>query len=545
MPRVSPVLHLLKSNNEPNTAEIFATKRAIECAQREVDDLISLPLTDHGRSYLAQLVSFIRAHQAVLSPIRCIPVELLSKIFVYVTLHGDIDVKHPPLNLSQVSRLWRVAVLSSPLIFTVLPPMQLTKHTASSGSLYQLESFIKKAPSNSLLSFEIADFVSEPVHPVVTELIAQPERWNSISLKLDHSLFRQLNPLLIHRVSNLRKLHLKIRPSSIGVYGSLSAFEDAPALQEVDIDCPGPMLLRLPWRQLTTYKERSLSTIGVTLLLRDGAAVEHCVYSCSEESPIPFLLAPARVSCLKIMDIRLYHDKHDIPFRLTTPSLEELRLRDHAPDAINDLIQLFNRSFCGLTMRRLSFHVKTLSSGDLSKVLLLLPNLEELECNDIPTDDLQHLSRETAGLVPRLRKLVIHQPSHLSEIDMLITSRSYFRFPRTLESDSDVTSGLVSARLFFPIPEDCDRASLGLGAEGYERQTVVVVIDALTQLHAIVDAYKTKGKWKKRFGHSFSDRKEALQLNAILTSLEKYKFESFPQLEVRRLVLLSLFSFFF
>jgi hypothetical protein len=92
--RVSPVLRLLKSNNEPNTAEIFATKRAIVCAQREVDDLISLPLTDHGRSYVAQLVSFIRAHQAVLSPIRCIPVELLSKIFVYVTLHGNVDVKH-------------------------------------------------------------------------------------------------------------------------------------------------------------------------------------------------------------------------------------------------------------------------------------------------------------------------------------------------------------------------------------------------------------------------------------------------------------------
>ena len=101
-------------------------------------------------------------------------------------------------------------------------------------------------------------------------------------------------------------------------------------------------------------------------------------------------------------------------------------------------------------MQCLSLHVKTLSSGDLSRVLLLLPNLEELECNDIPTDDLQHLSRETAGLVPRLRKLVIHQPSHLSEVDMFITSRSYFRFPRILESDSDMTSGLVSALVSSP-----------------------------------------------------------------------------------------------
>ncbi len=528
--RISPVLHLLKSNNEPNTAEIFATKRAIECAQQEVSDLISVPLTDHGRSYIAQLVNFIQAHQAVLSPVRCIPVELLSKIFVYVTLDCNVDVKYPPRNLSHVSRLWRVAVLSSPLLFTVLPPMRLTKHT---GSLYELEYFIKKAPANSLLSFEIADFVSEPIHPVITELVARPERWNCVSLNLEHSIFRQLNPLLIHRVYNLRKLQLKIRPSSIGVYGSFSAFEDAPALQEVDIDCPGPMLFRLPWHQLTTYKERSLYTIGVTLLLRDGAAVEHCVYSCTGESPIPFRLAPARVPCLKTMDIRLYHDEHDFPFHLTTPSLEELRLRDHAPDAISDLIQLFNRSLCGLTMRRLSFHVKTLSSGDLSRILLLLPNLEELECNDIPTDDLKHLCQESAGLVPQLRKLVIHQPSHLSEIDMLITSRSYFRLPRTLGSDSDMTSGLVSVRLIFPIPEDCDRVSLDLGAEGHKRQTIVVVIDALTQLHAIVDAYKEKGKWKKGFRHSFSDRKEALQLNAILTSLEKYKFESFPQLEVR------------
>jgi hypothetical protein len=95
----------------------------------------------------------------------------------------------------------------------------------------------------------------------------------------------------------------------------------------------------MPWANVTqaslvTYREQSLSIVGVTLLLGDGAAIEHLVYSCIGESLIPFRLAPARVSCLKTMDIRVYHDEHDLLPRLTALSLEELRLRDHVPDAL-------------------------------------------------------------------------------------------------------------------------------------------------------------------------------------------------------------------
>lgn len=536
----SPVYHLLNSNHEPNREESLAIKRAISNARRELNGVLSIPQTDHGSLYIAQLASFIRAHEALLSPIRCLPVELLSEIFAYVALDRNVDVKYPPVILSQVCRLWRVACLNTPLIFTVLPQIWLTKHTASS-SRNELEFFINKAPANSLLSFEIAHFAPD-MHPVFEALVERSERWNCVSLNLEYSILRQLDPFLTHTVNNLRKLQLKIRPNSTGVYGNSFGFEYAPALHEVEIDCPGPMLLRLPWRQLTTFKERSLSTIGVPLVARNGASIKHFIYSSAGESPIPFHFAPATLPFLKTMDIRLYHDDHQLAFQLTTPSLVELRLRDHAPDSNSNLIQLLDHTLCNDAMRRLSFHVSTLNCGDLTRMLLLLPNLEELECNDIPTDDLRNLSQESEGLVPRLRKLVIHEPSHLSEIDTLITSRSHFRPPRTLASDSDEVPGLLSVRLIFPFPKDCDRASLALGAEGHKRQTVVVAMDALIQLHAVVEVYKKKDKWKKGLKYSFSDRKEALRINTILISLEKYEFESFSQLEVR--YFLSIFYLF-
>jgi hypothetical protein len=80
--------------------------------------------------------------------------------------------------------------------------------------------------------------------------------------------------------------------------------------------------------------------------------------------------------CLRFLpEIRLYHDKHNILFCLTTPSLEELHLRDHVPEALATSYNSL-RSLCGL-----SLCVEILSSGgDLS---LLLRNLKELECNDI------------------------------------------------------------------------------------------------------------------------------------------------------------------
>jgi len=60
------ILHLLKSNNEPN---IFATKRAVVCTQREVDDLISLPLT-----YVHNLsASFSSSSCAISHLLSCFP----------------------------------------------------------------------------------------------------------------------------------------------------------------------------------------------------------------------------------------------------------------------------------------------------------------------------------------------------------------------------------------------------------------------------------------------------------------------------------------
>lgn len=76
----SPILALLLSNNLPLKSEVVIV-----------------------RAKIARIEADLARYKAILSPVRCLPQEVLGLIFIYcVPEYPNLDVRQPPWTLSQV-----------------------------------------------------------------------------------------------------------------------------------------------------------------------------------------------------------------------------------------------------------------------------------------------------------------------------------------------------------------------------------------------------------------------------------------------------------
>ena len=85
-----------------------------------------------------RLVQQRRCYSSLLSPVRCLPVEIFGKIFVYATR----DRPRHALNISAVCQLWRDAAISTPILWSTL---QLGHHTTRRNMDNHISSWIERA----------------------------------------------------------------------------------------------------------------------------------------------------------------------------------------------------------------------------------------------------------------------------------------------------------------------------------------------------------------------------------------------------------------
>jgi len=520
-PLISPVPDLLKSNKEPTSQQVKAIHEAIRLVEKEIEyhNFMGLESWIGGPARYAALLTFLTRHKAILSPVRRISSEILSTIFWNVALGYDGDVPTtPPYTLGYVCRSWRFLVLSIPKLLSTLPPLPLTKSNS-------LKTFLRKVPSYSPLSFTITEPISTWDHPVIKVLCEQSNRWRDVSLTIKSSALRPMAMarLMPHKFSSLRSLHIYLPDPRANHACSLTSFEEAPQLKEVEIDCLSPIFIRLPWLQLTKYRERGVNAIGVTFVLRDKSPIEHLEYinvMIPSQRFIAELIPSASLPHLKHCDIRIYHDYPvRILGRLTMPALESIRVRDHGNTLVDDIVGLITRSACGLRLTSLSFHTKAINSGELVSLLKLIPMLVELECNDIPFLDLYHLrvSPERNPLVPRLLKLTLHNPTSITDIVEMVESRSNpsaTLIQTLLVSFGVHFRGLSLARLVFTEKEERLKASVELGIQRTE-------IDDLTdQLASTLKSLRTKKKSPRLF-RSMKGEIQGYTLNSLVKNFEK------------------------
>ncbi|TFK34143.1 hypothetical protein BDQ12DRAFT_657206, partial [Crucibulum laeve] len=110
---------LCKSNDTPSPEEAVYASNIVSEGIAEIQNLDAQisktkELLSQLVSHRERIVAYVDAHKSVLSPIRRLPPEILTLIFLHIS--SPIRVDQPdffPWNVTRVSALWRSVMLST------------------------------------------------------------------------------------------------------------------------------------------------------------------------------------------------------------------------------------------------------------------------------------------------------------------------------------------------------------------------------------------------------------------------------------------------
>ena len=256
---------LLKTNLTPSQEQrnnlqnfILQLDRAILNTDEDISGINEQILAMQAKILVLQtkrtdLVQQRRSYSSLLSPVRCLPIEIFGQIFVYATYDCPRDV----LNISAVCQLWRAAALSTPMLWSTL---ELGHHTSGCNMNNHINSWIERAHSYPLSLVitnrkrDISDFWN-PVFFVLTHI--SKHQWKSIYLDSDDtSISSILEKLEFSNLGMLESFSLATRYRDSGYpLNSSHALRSAPKLKTLSLYTKHRVefdTLPFPWSQLTS-----------------------------------------------------------------------------------------------------------------------------------------------------------------------------------------------------------------------------------------------------------------------------------------------------
>ncbi|KAF7371155.1 F-box domain-containing protein [Mycena sanguinolenta] len=317
---------LLTTNEPPNDSELTFIHTDIEyrCAR-------------------ASLSSYRAQNKAILSPLRRVPSEILTEIFLWTLpcvseMTGNLckfNVARSPWLLTHISHRWRVVALSTPLLWS-----QVIIGANMVDPLPAVEARIRRA-KNLKIRICGANQISAEAG-MFQHLLQHSSRWEELVVEMTPALATLLNA---HRglFSSLKRLWIKWwrGPHEKPV----TCFQSAPSLLDVGVVDPwGDIPITLPVHQLTRVHLNCISwerQLGILELGRDLVEV-HVTF----DQPRP--------DRDKIIDLphlrRLYVSPPAALGYFKAPALEELATR--VQEADGDILPLLDgfiiRSGCPL-----------------------------------------------------------------------------------------------------------------------------------------------------------------------------------------------------
>ncbi|KIK61790.1 hypothetical protein GYMLUDRAFT_42838 [Collybiopsis luxurians FD-317 M1] len=297
----SPFNLILGTNYAPSSAEITNIKTFLVEPQRERSRLESE--ARRIQDLLEASKGYIEAHQALISPIRQLPSEILGEIFVWC-LPMDLkysvrSLKQAPLIFTSICRAWRSIALSTPRLWSslhiYLPPhltsdvfsqrkagislwLQRSRTLPLSISLHGRTNFAYDL-SDSEISESIA---KERMATFVRFLMQFSHRIMDLSLSLSIGDFLRLDELLPSNFPILSCLYLRSADDYEGVHGSSN---DGPRkISFTSLFNRMPVLRRLQIKDLTTQRisiptlvVNSLTSIDISqeTIAPTGVSVDH------------------------------------------------------------------------------------------------------------------------------------------------------------------------------------------------------------------------------------------------------------------------------
>jgi hypothetical protein len=465
----SPAMALLHSASIPSDNDVLQVKATIQEGKenlRLLDEriaLLRLSLLELER-HREEVQTYVTHHEAVLSPIRHLPPEILSEIFLAATNGQCMSWPQDcgaPWHLDKVCSYWRTVFISLPKLWSTIN-MNLKGDISSSA--YQFLRMCLDRSGNELLTFSImTGDTSTLLCDVVDALVSCSSRWKSASFDVE-MLCSVRKPL--SRAKNslpyLQCLHLA--SSQAGTIGEavLDAFEVAPRLRDlslIQIVYPS-QLLRVPWGQLTRLKlsGNTLREGEFTRILRQTPNLvdfstenERVLEVTSEAVSLPHL------TTLSVVNKGSYITR--IFQLITAPKLTELHIHARTAFSPEHVLGMLRRSECPLTDLTLeaSHDTDAMWEENIGIICLLaeLPGLTKVDLRVLRASDaiiprLTYRVNAPAPLLPYLQVFSLEDPLCNSGAALETMLKSRMMFGHSSKGENVLRS--VSLKLSKPAP---------------------------------------------------------------------------------------------
>ncbi|KAJ7167116.1 hypothetical protein C8R46DRAFT_1272446 [Mycena filopes] len=335
----------LFTSNEPplghQVPEITQSATLAEACKIELDlEINQARIALSGLESLAfHATRHIERCRSLLSPIRRMPVEILSKIF---TAYNDLlapqscDIKDGVWILGHICGHWRAVALSTPALwssFSFRCDAQLWKHTALRvASAAITKEFLSRSSGQPLsIAFECSGGpFPGPCRAVFVTVLAHSQRWRSAKLHIPSHLHTELRRIK-DNIPDLTRLRLKFsnhRRAEPVAFHDTETFRSCPRLVDLRLSLHSVdklSIIDFPWHQLTRYSGPAIR--GHTDVLASTPNLVNCTLK-YDRAPFPQptrpLVGPGRL----VENLKLYDGGGPQPFialgTLTLPALTHL-----------------------------------------------------------------------------------------------------------------------------------------------------------------------------------------------------------------------------
>lgn len=427
----SPLMQeLVNSNIAPSeTDAIYLRSLASRHAQILLDMDTQISKAESALATLRQerqtMAAEITRFRAITSPIRRLPTEILSKVFLaciedrswdcqgLARPSGSLRITETPWVLTRVCKRWRqigvsLAKLWSCIVLDMKNTMNIT------GAVSALELYLQRSYGNPLSVSLTWYYDTVQDHPLFRIILASSCRWEKLMVKAPSGLERLDS--IQGCLPLLHDLHLDITH----IPNTINTFELAPSLRAVRFSSleQGEIHLQclLPFKQILRYSKctfcQSLSSDPLSVLtlcpnLQECRFFDMATISTASCSPLT-------LPYLRVLTVNGFAWDSDAMAALltlmTAPSLMELTLNTRSLYA-DSLVSCLRRSKPPLIKLRV---LCAFENDALLGLLDEVPTLQELDIDGIPSlsngvlRGLTHQPGVENMLVPSLSRLTIH-----------------------------------------------------------------------------------------------------------------------------------------
>ncbi|KAF7317338.1 F-box domain-containing protein [Mycena chlorophos] len=192
---ISPYAHVLQTNYIPSDSECHTIRDFLSAPQTELAD-IQAEMKRLQTAFKAlsvqrdRLRRFVRSHEALISPMRRMPPEILQMIFVYSlprSRNCAISHKEGPMLLGRVCRAWRALVLATPRLWAavhvVVPPASHVDALANwLKRVWLPRSGIRPLSISIANSGTLVTLENQPLRAIYDVVVAEAHRWADVEL---------------------------------------------------------------------------------------------------------------------------------------------------------------------------------------------------------------------------------------------------------------------------------------------------------------------------------------------------------------------------